>query len=173
MTCLRALLGAVVLIAWVPLPVFASNPSETVLETDTEPSEGPPDQANGQILSLERGKRAPWSGMLIEQKDLVKWRLEIDNLQFRLDRTVGFEEEKCDAKTSYLDLSLKLERDRVTEHDSMWRERADSLANDVVEEKKRTAKASEKGFFDEPMVWFVSGMIVTGLIVGLGVYAAQ
>ena len=173
MTRFAALLSLVLTQGAISASVFAAEPSESLSEPAVEPEEGPPPQANGRILSLGRGDRAPWTGMLIEQSDLVRWRLEIDNLQFRLDRDVQFEADKCQVNIDYYKRALELEAGRTKTHDELWKQRAEDLGKTVVAARKDAAKARQRGFFDEPVVWFVGGIVVAGALLAGGVVASK
>lgn len=155
---------------------YAKAENEVVqpsISEDVISQEGPPAQANGQVLSLDHGERAPWDGMLIEQRDLVRWRLEIDNLQFRRDRDVALEHDKCDVQVSYQLRLTDLERERGQMKSVLLQERIDSLANDVVEARKDVIRAAERGFFDEPMTWFVGGILISGTLVGIVAFSLR
>jgi hypothetical protein len=170
---LTALLIAAAVLGGTAPPVQAAEPVTEPTEAENVEPEGPPAQANGQIEALNRGTRAPWTGMLIEQRDLVRWRLEIDHLRFRLDRDVRLEQDKCAVSLKLSTRMLELEKDHAEKVDALWKIRAEALGSSNVDLQKAVAKAQERGFFDEPVVWYVGGILTTGLIAGLVAYTAR
>lgn len=165
---MKSVLTAVLVLVGTSTPVLAAEPSESLETASTELSEpepGPPEQANGQITPLDRGQRAPWTGMLIEQQDLVRWKLEIDNLRYRLDRDVQLATDRCDVKVQLQVKLLDIETQRANQIDDLWRERVEQLAADNVALQKDVAEANSRNFFEEPVVWYVGGVISAALLV--------
>jgi hypothetical protein len=154
-------------------PVFAVDAPGASEAPETVEAEAPPPQANGQVLFIVRGKRAPWDGMLIEQKDLVRWKLNIENLQFKLDRDVKLEKDSCNLRIDFFEKSLKLEQDRTGFHDKMWKDKVEDLAEDVVAARKDAVEARKRGFFEQPVFWVVVGAAITGTTFGLGLALAN
>lgn len=165
---LAALLTAVAVFAATPPPVSASQPSEEPTEAENGVSEvdpGPPEQANGRIEALDRNQRAPWSGMLIEQKDLVRWRLEIDNLRFRLDRDVQLATDTCEVKMKLHTQLLAIENERRELREALLQERIDELAQSNVGLQKDVVEANRRSILEEPVVWYLGGILSAGLLV--------
>lgn len=139
----------------------AVSASTGVVQPAPEPTieeEPAPEYREGEILYLESGKRAPWTGLLIEQPDLVRWRLVIDNLKFRLLEDVKLANTKCDVRLDFEHQKQAIEKEGYLLKESMQRDRAKELAATIVELKKDVAEARKRGFLEQPIVWYVGGI---------------
>lgn len=159
-------------LALVALGVTLATPAQTGAQTapagaagavqpspDTPaPTEVEPEYREGEILYLEEGRRAPWTGLLIEQPDLVRWRLTIDNLRYRLAEDVKFEAAKCDVQIKFEHQRQDIEREGYRLKESMQQDRAKELAATIVELKADVAKARERGLLEQPILWYVAGI---------------
>lgn len=155
-----ALLTAVSLVLGGSSQVWAQDGSEE----PTEASEGE-GFAPGQIVALDKRERAPFGGMLISQPDLVRWRLEIERLQFELDEQEERWGRILDVKLNLAETKLRLERERSELREKLWQQRAEQLRQELNDARK----AAEPNLWENPIIWFGAGVLVTVLAgVGLG-----
>lgn len=113
---------------------------------------------------LREGDRAPFTGQLILQADLLRWAMRIEALEHRLEVDVRTERERCDVR-------LDLERARTTAasdtralHDALYETRIQELAA-ALNEARRSA---ERQPWESPALWFAVGAVVAaGAAIGL------
>jgi len=113
---------------------------------------------------LREGDRAPFTGQLILQSDLLRWVARIEELEHRLDLDVRTERERCDVR-------LELERAHTTAasetlalHDALYAARIAELAASLNEARRN----AERQWYESPALWFAVGAVVTaGATIGL------
>lgn len=121
---------------------------------------GEPPGADGEIVALDANERAPWAGLLIEETDLVKWKLTIDHLRFRLDRDIRLEIEKSGIRVGVEKEKMALAQESYRLREGMYKERLAERDKAILAAEKRAEEASERGFFEQPLLWFVAGLAV-------------
>jgi hypothetical protein len=115
----------------------------------------------GEIVALDEGARAPFAGLLIEEQDLVGWRLRIEQLEHRLTLDVTTETRRCDVR-----LDLERERTRAvgdvaTLRERLWRDRVGQLAGEL-RDAREDARPS---WIESPLLWYVAGVASAVLVV--------
>jgi hypothetical protein len=113
-------------------------------ETGSDPGEG-------EIASLGRGQRAPFAGLLIAQEDLVRWRLEIERLRFRLRVDLDALRARHVVETRLAEGRVEAADDRTELHDQLWEEQASGLAAELLEERVTH-------WYEHPILWYVLGV---------------
>jgi hypothetical protein len=137
--------------------------------SDPIPAEAPEASAEGQILAIDRGERAPWAGLLIEEADLVRWKLEIDRLRWRLDVDVKAEQAKADVQEKFYEKMALADAERMQLKEAVYRDRIKDLGVSHQRLVNALAKERETTFFEQPMLWFGLGVVVTIATVVTGV----
>lgn len=106
---------------------------------------------------LREGERAPFTGQLMAQEDVLRWAATIEELQHRLELDVRTERERCDVR-------LELERARTTAatetltlHDTLWTDRVAELTRALGEARR----SAERQWYESPALWFAIGAVVT------------
>lgn len=113
---------------------------------------------------LREGDRAPFTGQLILQSDLLQWAMRIETLEHRLELDVRTERERCE-------VHLELERARTTAaaattelHDALYEARLTELATALTEARR----SAERQWYESPALWFAIGLVVSaGAMVGI------
>ena len=112
---------------------------------------------------VERGDRAPFTGILAPEALFVDWRTRIVLLEERL-RIEG------EAATALLAVEHQLGIDRLHAESSrrelvtsLYEGRIEILAAELLEARED----AELGFFEQPAFWFAMGVLVTGAGVAL------
>jgi hypothetical protein len=108
---------------------------------------------------LREGERAPFTGQLMAQDDVLLWARTIEDLRHRLELDVRTEVERCDVR-------LELERARTTAaaetlvlHDTLWTDRVAELTAALVEARR----SAERQWYESPALWFAVGAVVTAV----------
>lgn len=115
---------------------------------------------------LREGERAPFTGQLMAQEDVLRWAATIEGLEHRLTLDVRTEVERCDVR-------LELERARTTAagetlalHTALWTARTEELTAALNEARR----SGERQWYESPALWFAIGAVVTaGVTVALAV----
>lgn len=113
---------------------------------------------------LREGERAPFTGQLMAQDDVLLWARTIEDLRHRLELDVRTERERCDVR-------LELERARTSAaaetlalHDALWTSRTEELRTAVTEARR----GAERQWYESPALWFAIGAVVaTGVLVAI------
>jgi hypothetical protein len=140
------------LLALVAAPARAQDPEEDA-------------PAEGQIVALRLRQPAPFAGLLLEQEDLVRWRLEIESLRYRL--TADHERAAAELQV-HLDLGeqrLVAERARRALVEELWTQRAAELRGALDEALRR----AERGPWEQPVLWLVIGLAVGAAAVAVAI----
>lgn len=113
---------------------------------------------------LREGERAPFTGQLMAQEDVLRWAATIEDLQHRLELDVRTERERCDVR-------LELERARTTAagetlalHDTLWTDRVAELTRALTEARR----SATREWYESPALWFAIGAVVaTGAVIAV------
>lgn len=132
------------------------NPPATAPEGPAEPSAG----ADGEIIPLDEGQRAPWAGLLIEESDLVRWKLTIDQLRFRLDRDVQLEIEKSAIRVAAVQEKLVLAHESQLLREELYKSRMADQDKTITAARQDAKDAAKRGFFEQPLLWFAAGVAI-------------
>lgn len=119
---------------------------------------------------LREGERAPFTGQLMAQEDVLRWARTIEDLQHRLVLDVRTEVERCDVRLELERARTGAAEDRLTLREGLLRERITELATAVQEARR----AATREWYESPALWFAIGAIVaTGVAVALAVAFAS
>lgn len=119
------------------------------------------------IVPIEKGEKAPFSGQLYSPETAIRWAFEIERLKTELRARVEREQKVCLVETSYRDRLLEIEE-----------ERASRVETDLMQRLRRAEKArieAEHEAHNPPWyrhVNFGIGVGVVGTITILGTTAA-
>ena len=136
-----------VLAAWVALAVLAAfcGPSRALAQQLPEPR------------LIQSGERAPFTGQLISQSDLMQWALRIEMLEHRLATDLRTGVERCE-------VHLTLERARTTAavettnlRDGLFTQRLRELGESLVAARSSAVRA----WFESPLLWFAVGAVAS------------
>lgn len=142
-------------------------PSSAQASPNEEEAAPEPTLALDDIVALRTRQPAPFAGLLIRQDDLVRWRLEIEGLRYRLSAETArhAEELAIRERLSAARLSAASERTELVE--SLWRARGVELTQRVREAEER----AERSVWESPVLWFAVGLALGVLGMSLGLAA--
>ncbi len=121
-----------------------------------------PTPGAGQIVALRLRQPAPFAGLLIEQDDLVRWRLEIERLRFELDAERRRAAAELEVHRGLFERHLALSNDRLTLVQSLWEERATELQQSLQQALER----AERDLWEQPGFSVAIGLAI-GLVLGV------
>lgn len=139
-------------------PSAHPNPEPGISNEPNSPAE--PAGAEGEIVPLSQSERAPWAGLLIEEADLVRWKLTIDHLQFRLVSDVRLEIEKSSIRVGAVQEKMMLAHESHLLKEKMYQDRLAEKDRFILAAEMKAEKAAHRGFFEQPLVWFVMGAAI-------------
>ncbi|HEY5658350.1 MAG TPA: hypothetical protein VIY27_11240 [Myxococcota bacterium] len=134
-----------VLAEYVFVPMVAAQDEPAAEEAST-----------GEIVALRLRQPAPFAGLLIEQEDLVRWRLEIDSLRFRLDAITERAARELVVHQELAAAQLDAERARRELVQRLWTERATELRSALDEALER----AQREVWEHPVIWLCVGLAV-------------
>lgn len=115
--------------------------------------------AEDEVVPLERGDRAPFTGMLFATERAIRTGFMIENLQLRLSADVEREQALCAARLQYEERRLQLEQQR--------REfEVDQLTTRVQDQAEELAEASVVPWYRSWGFAFGMGIVASLLLVG-------
>jgi hypothetical protein len=132
-----------------------------------QPPAAPADQFQlpepGDILPLRRGQSAPQDGLLIDAHDLLSIQQEYERMRFQLGLVERRDTEVCDVRVQVEHARTAAAEERLSLHDELWTARQTELLATIEQARQQARHAAERGFFDEPAVWFAIGIIVASV----------
>ena len=135
------------------LLLIALAPSLTQAQEPAALPDAPP------IVRLERGDRAPSDGLLAPESLFVDWRTRIALLEDQLRIESEAAEARADVRARLCDQRLELAGERTTLVETLWRDRAEELAEDLAE-------AQREDIGDSPILWYMLG-VATVVVLGI------
>lgn len=139
------LTAAILLITLAPSLATAQEPAEL--------PDAPP------IVRLERGDRAPSDGLLAPESLFVDWRMRIALLEDQLRIEAEAAEARAAVRLRLCDQRLELAGERTTLVETLWRDRAEELSEDLAE-------AQREDIGDSPILWYMLG-VATVVVLGI------
>ena len=115
----------------------------------------------GDILPLRRGTPAPQDGLLIAASDLLGIQQSYERMRFLLGLTTQRDAEVCDVRVQVEHARTSAAEERLALHDELWTARQAELVAAVAAAQAQAQHAGERGFFDQPAVWFAIGILVS------------
>jgi len=117
-------------------------------------------------LLLREGARAPFTGQLMPQEDLLRWAGEIEALRHQLALDVRTERERCDVRLDLERARTTAAAETLTLHETLWRTRVEELATALTQARTNAVRE----WWESPVLWFALGAVVTaGAAVALAV----
>jgi len=118
----------------------------------------------GEILPLRRGASAPHDGLLIEAADLLRIQQEYDRMRYLLTRTSERDREICDVRIAMEGARLTACEERLRLRDELWTARQTELNLLLTEARAEARRAAERGWYENPILWFLVGVAVTVVV---------
>lgn len=115
-----------------------------------------------------QGDRAPFTGILILQDDLVNWRVEIEALREQIRLAEIRHTDRTAALADLWAVRVQAEVDRRLLHEEMWRDRAEELAQNLRAERNQRSR-----WFRNPAIMLVLGMATGAVLVCIPTIAAS
>lgn len=118
----------------------------------------------GEVLPLRRGATAPRDGLLIDAEDMLRISQEYDRMRYLLTRTSERDRETCDVRVEMERARTSACEERLRLRDELWTARQTELAAMVTEARAAAAHATERQWFENPVLWFCVGVVATGVV---------
>jgi len=118
----------------------------------------------GEILPLRRGTAAPRDGLLIDAEDMLRISQEYDRMRYLLTRTAERDAETCEVRVEMERARIGACEERLRLRDELWTARQAELAALVAEAREQARHAAERGWYENPVLWFVVGVAVTAIV---------
>jgi hypothetical protein len=144
-----------VALAMLPARAVAQPPVTTAPTTEQFQLPEP-----GDILPLHRGQAAPQDGLLIDAGDLLGIQQGYERMRFLLGLTQTRDTEICDVRVQVEHARTTAAEDRLTLRDGLWTARQTELLATIQQAQQQAQHAAERGFFEQPAVWFAIGILV-------------
>lgn len=137
-------------------PVAAQEDAEAAAEATP---------GTGRIVALRLRQPAPFAGLLIEQDDLVRWRLEIEGLRFQLDAERRRAEAEEAVHQRLFDARLTAAGERLELVQTLWQSRATELRQSLDDALQR----AQREVWEHPVLWLAIGLAlgVIGTVVAV------
>ena len=117
-----------------------------------------------EILPLRRGATAPRDGVLIDAAELLSISQEYDRMRYLLTRTSERDRETCDVRVAMEHARTLAGEERLSLRDELWTARQAELLALVAEAREATARASERGWWEAPILWAVIGAVAVAAV---------
>lgn len=117
----------------------------------------------GEVLPLRRGAAAPRDGLLIDAEDMLRISQEYDRMRYLLTRTAERDAETCEVRIEMERARIGACEERLRLRDELWTARQAELVALVTEAREQARHAAERGWHENPILWFVVGVAATGL----------
>ncbi len=115
------------------------------------------------ILALDAGDRAPRTGMLIDDGDLVAWRQMIERLAYELGAQRSLAAATCDLRVHEEQSRTGAAQAEITLRESLWTARVTELTQALTTAREHEGPA----WYEQPMLWTVVGAILGAAVVGV------
>ena len=133
----------------VPAVLLLALTTAAAAQDDPEPSE--------RLERVERGERAPFSGILATEAVFVDWRSRIVLLEERLRIETEAFDSRLAVHTELAESRLNAEQARRTLVSKLYQDRIDALALEV----QRARDRAERSWWEAPALWLVIGVVAT------------
>lgn len=146
-----------VLVVWMlHTTCFATKP---VLKASQQPDDV--NLSALQLQLLQKGARVPWTGILILQDDLVKWKFRIEELEYELSQVRQLHTRILQVETTLTERKLVIERERTTLIQNLWKDRAEELGDELQKTQEQLLRAQEIDWWEHPALWMAVGVVIT------------
>ncbi len=110
---------------------------------------------------LQVGARAPFTGQLMAQEDVLSWARTIEGLERQLAAEVTRQADLCAARITGEQARTTAAEGTTALHDALFEQRITALAAEVVE----TRQAAMRQWYESPALWFGIGVLVAAVVV--------
>lgn len=117
---------------------------------------------------LREGERAPFTGQLLVQEDVLRWARTIEDLEYRLELDRTTEQERCSIRLQLEEARTKNAEDRLNLRETLWRQRAEELSNSL----RNAQKNAIREWWESPPLWFAGGAL-TAVVSVLALFALR
>lgn len=121
-----------------------------------------------ELQMLQKGARAPWTGILILQDDLVQWRFKIEALEFELQNVRQLHTSILKVEKELTERKIQIERERTTLIQELWKAQVEKLGKELQKTQEHLLRAQEIDWWEHPAFWLAIGVVITsgaGLLV--------
>jgi len=136
----------------------------TALAQEAPPTEYQLTEPTQEILPLRRGTAAPRDGLLIDASDLLQIRADYERLRYLLARTTERDAETCEVRVEMERARIGACEERLRLRDELWTARQAELVALVTEAREQARQAAERGWYENPIIYFIVGAVVVGLV---------
>ena len=153
-------------------PSQAQESTATVTAEDVQIT--PPIQTippgKDKIVPLGPGDDVPFAGQLFEPATAMRWAFWLQQWKGRYKLDIAHERNLCLARTTYQDTVLEVEKSRAT---AVEKDLKDRLLRTEQARSDAEYKLNNPGFFQSKGFYYALGVLSTGAILGLGVWATS
>lgn len=115
------------------------------------------------VVHLSASERAPFTGMLIQTEDLVRWRLEIERLRQQLAGDADMNARRLTLLERRAAVDLEACEARLTLHTGLYEARIREVATEMAQQSANDRRAIRRlGAWS--VLWFVAGAIVGSVV---------
>ena len=118
----------------------------------------------GDLVPLRRGTAAPRDGLLIDAVDMLRISQEYDRMRYLLTRTAERDAETCGVRVEMERARIGACEERLRLRDELWTARQAELVALVTEAREQARQAAERGWYENPVIYFIVGAVVVGLV---------
>lgn len=147
-------LAAALLLSIVPSLSYGQDP----------PIQNIPD-GEDKIVSVREGEKAPFSGQLYESATALRWGNWLVQYKLRLDGWNMYQNKLSDLDATYWDKRLIIVDEARKKEESLYLGKINEQQTSIV---SLTKQLQDPPFYKTVWFGFVSGVLVTGVAVGLG-----
>ena len=116
------------------------------------------------LVPLRRGAAAPRDGLLIDAVDMLRISQEYDRMRYLLTRTAERDAETCGVRVEMERARIGACEERLRLRDELWTARQTELVALVTEAREQARRAAERGWYENPVIYFIVGAVVVGLV---------
>lgn len=120
------------------------------------------------IVALKLNQPAPFAGQLLETATAIRWVNYLEQAKLRLREDVLLERRTCNANMEYYSRRVALEQGARKEVESDLRDR---LLRSEQKNAELQKTLLDPGIFKSTTFWFVSGVVTSGVLIGLSALA--
>lgn len=168
----HALLRALILLLLLPSLARGQTPAPQLIPPLTleyiPPPLVPVPPGDDVIVPLKKGDPAPFTGQLMDPATALRWLNYLEQSKLRLREDVLLERRTCNANMAYYDRRVSLEYSARLDIEKDLRDRLLRSDQRNVDMQKQLL---EPGIFKSPIFWFFTGVVTSGIILGVSAYS--
>jgi hypothetical protein len=135
---------------------FAIETATGQPELNTEPK-----LSSLELRMLSKGSRAPWTGILIAQDDLVRWKFKIEELKHELAQVRELHKAIRKTESELTDRKLEIEQERAKLIQELWVSQTKELGDELKKTQKHLLEAQQTKWWKHPALWLAVGVVIT------------